>query len=145
LIRWLSTALILMLVGCSSTEATHPWLDLGESSAHEIIEFAGADAGQIVIAMEPQVTREEALALGRLIQAQAPAAARVNARLYNDAFTARGWRTAPAQMRVAHLLVLVSINPETGLNEVRWAPPEALPDSIGPVASQSGVPSSDTN
>jgi hypothetical protein len=134
-----------MLMGCSSTEAAHPWLDLGESSAHQIVEFAGADAGQIVIAMEPGVTREEALALGRRIQAQAPTGARVNARLYNDEFTARGWRTAPAQMRVEHLLVLVSINPETGLNEVRWAPPDEPPGSIEPATSQSGVPSSDTN
>lgn len=145
MIRRPFAALLLMLMGCSSTEAVHPWLELGEGSAHQIVEFAGADAGQIVIAMEPGVTREEALALGRQIQAQAPAGARVNARLYNDEFTARGWRTAPAQMRVEHLLVLVSINPETGLNEVRWAPPDDPPSSIEPATSQSGVPSSGTN
>jgi hypothetical protein len=121
---WLLTLTGLLLASCSTDEAEHPWLELGEGSPHQIVEFSGADAGQIVIAMDPAVTREEALELGRLIQAQAPPGARVNARLYNDEFTARGWRTAPAEMRVEHLLVLVSANPETGLNEVRWAPPE---------------------
>ena len=122
--RRLFAPLTLILAGCSSPEVAHPWLDLGEDSLHQMIEFTGSDAGQIVIAMDPQVTREEALSLGRQIQAQAPPGARVNARLYNEETTARGWRTAPAEMRVEHLLVLVSINPQTGLNEVRWAPPD---------------------
>ncbi len=90
------------------------------------MEFAGADAGQIVIAMDPAVTREDALELGRLVQSQAPPGAIVNAQLYNDEGTARGWRTAQAEMRVEHLLVLVTINPASGLNEVRWARPDSL-------------------
>ncbi len=110
--------------GCASADAGHPWLDLGDPSAHQIVEFSGANAGQIVIAMDPSVTREEALALGRAIQSQAPAGATVNARLYDHEPTARGWRQAPAEMRIAHLLVVVSINPSTGLNEVRWLLPE---------------------
>ena len=116
--------LITVLIGCSSTEPTHPWLQLGEGSRHQIAEFSGADAGQIVIAMDPTATREEALGLGRLIQAQAPAGATVNARLYNEETTAQGWRTAPAEMRVEHLLVVVSVSPSTGLSEVRWVRPE---------------------
>ena len=110
----------MVLAGCSSADAGHPWLDLGASSPHQIIEFSGADAGQIVIAMDPPVTCEEALTLGRLIQSRAPAGATVNARLYDHEPTARGWRQAAAEMRIAHLLVVVSMSPSTGLSEVRW-------------------------
>lgn len=117
--------------GCSSADAGHPWLDLGDQSAHQIVEFSGANAGQIVIAMDPSVTREEALALGRSIQSQSPAGATVNARLYDHEPTARGWRQAPAEMRFAHLLVVVSINPSTGLNEVRWVLPEESQTEAG--------------
>ncbi len=114
----------LVFGGCSSADAGHPWLDLGDPSPHQIIEFSGADAGQIVIAMDPSVTRDEALALGRLIQSRAPAGATVNARLYDHEPTARGWRQASAEMRIAHLLVVVSVNAATGLSEVRWVRPE---------------------
>lgn len=114
----------LVLGACTAGDTGHPWLDLGDPSPHEIVEFSGANAGQIVIAMDPAVTREEALALGRLIQSQAPPGATVNARLYDHEPTARGWRQAPAEMRIAHLLVVVSINPATALNEVRWVRPE---------------------
>ncbi len=127
--------IVLALAGCSTSEPAHPWLDLGASSPHRIIEFAGADAGQIVIAMDPAVSREQALELGSLIQSQAPPGAIVNAQLYNDEATARGWRTAQAQMRVEHLLVLVTINPGTELNEVRWARPDSLPASNGALSA----------
>ena len=110
--------------GCSSADAGHPWLDLGDPSVHQIVEFSGVNAGQIVIAMDPSVTREDALALGRSIQSQAPPGATVNARLYDHEPTAREWRQTPAEMRIAHLLVVVSINPSTGLNEVRWVRPD---------------------
>jgi hypothetical protein len=116
--------LVAALMGCSKSEPEHPWLDLGEDSPHQIVEFSGTDAGQIVIAMNPAITREEAMELGHLIQSQAPSGTTVNARLYNEESTARGWRTAPAEMRVEHLLVLVSISPTTELDEVRWVPPE---------------------
>ena len=124
MIRRTAVLLVAGLMGCSSSESEHPWLDLGEDSRHQIVEFSGTDAGQIVIAMDPAVTREEAMELGRLIQSQAPSGATVNARLYNEETTARGWRTAPAEMRVEHLLVLVSISPRTELDEVRWVLPE---------------------
>ena len=123
MIRRTAVLLLAVLMGCSSPESEHPWVDLGENSRHQIVEFSGTDAGQIVIAMDPAVTREEAMELGRLIQSQAPPGATVNARLYNEETTARGWRTAPAEMRVEHLLVLVSISPRTELDEVRWVPP----------------------
>ena len=119
------TLLALLALGaCAGGDSGHPWLDLGDPSPHEIVEFSGANAGQIVIAMDPAVTQAEALALGRLIQSQAPPGATVNARLYDHEPTARGWRQAPAEMRIAHLLVVVSINPATDLNEVRWVRPE---------------------
>lgn len=124
MIRRTAVLLVAGLMGCSSSESEHPWLDLGEDSRHQIVESSGTDAGQIVIAMDPAVTREEAMELGRLIQSQAPPGATVNARLYNEETTARGWRTASAEMRVEHLLVLVSISPRTELDEVRWVPPE---------------------
>lgn len=125
------TTVLLMaaLMGCSRSEPEHPWLNLGEDSLHQIVEFSGTDAGQIVIAMNPAITREEAMELGRLIQSQAPSGATVNARLYNEESIARGWRTAPAEMRVEHLLVLVSISPTTELDEVRWVPPEEADSS----------------
>lgn len=119
-------ALPLVLAGCAEPAPEHPWIDLGPSSPHRIIEFSGGDAGQVVIAMEPTVSREQALELGRLIQSQAPPDATVNVRLYNDELTARGWRTAPADMRVAHLLVVVSTNSRTGAPEVRWVRPDSL-------------------
>lgn len=129
----------LVLGACTAGDAGHPWLDLGDPSPHDIVEFSGANAGQIVIAMDPAVTRAEALALGRLIQSQAPPGSTVNARLYDHEPTARGWRQAPAEMRIAHLLVVVSINPATALNEVRWVRPEE--EQADPGASTgTGVP-----
>ena len=128
-----------VLGACTAGDAGHPWLDLGDPSPHEIVEFSGANAGQIVVAMDPAVTREEALALGRLIQTQAPPGATVNARLYDHEPTARGWRQAPAEMRIAHLLVVVSINPATDLNEVRWVRPDEEQADPG-VSTGTGVP-----
>ena len=125
--RYVPMILVPVLLGCSSPEPVHPWIDLGEGSFHQIVEFSGVNAGQIVVAMDPTVSRADAMELGRLIQSQAPAGATVNARLYNDEPTARGWRTAPADLRVEHLLVLVSVNPATGLDEVRWVPQENEP------------------
>ena len=134
----------LVLAACTAGDAGHPWLDLGDPSPHEIVEFSGANAGQIVIAMDPAVTRAEALALGRLIQSQAPPGATVNARLYDHEPTARGWRQAPAEMRIAHLLVVVSISPATDLNEVRWVRPDeeqgVLGASTGTGGSAGGGP-----
>ena len=127
-----------VLGACTAGDAGHPWLDLGDPSPHEIVEFSGANAGQIVIAMDPAVTREEALALGRLIQSQAPPGATVNARLYDHEPTARGWRQAPAEMRIAHLLVVVSINPATDLNEVRWVRPDEEQADLGASTAAGG-------
>ena len=129
----------LVLGACSGGDTGHPWLDLGDPSPHEVVEFSGANAGQIVIAMDPAVTREEALALGRLIQSQAPSGATVNARLYDHEPTARGWRQAAAEMRIAHLLVVVSINPATDLNEVRWVRPDEELGNAG-VSTGTGAP-----
>ncbi len=125
--RYVSMIVVAVLLGCPSPEPEHPWIELGEGSLHQIVEFSGVNAGQIVVAMDPTVSRADAMELGRLIQSQAPAGATVNARLYNDDATARGWRTARADLRVEHLLVLVSVNPATGLNEVRWVPQENEP------------------
>jgi len=110
--------------GGSSEE--HPWIRLDPGSSHQIIEFSGADAGQVVIAVDPTISRDEALELGRLIQSQAPAAAVVNVRIYNDEATARGWRTAPADLHVSHLLVIVSSSSVSGAPEVRWVRPDSL-------------------
>ncbi len=140
MIRRLAVLLATAVVGCSSSEPEHPWIDLGENAPHQIVEFSGADAGQIVIAMDPAVTQEEAMGLGRLIQSQAPPGATVNARLYNNEATARGWRTAPAEMRVRHLLVLVSVSSATGLNEVRWVQPEEEADGPDPAPAGADSP-----
>jgi hypothetical protein len=109
----------------------HPWIRLDPGSPHQIIEFSGADAGQVVIAADPGISRNEALELGRLIQSQAPPGATVNVRIYNDETTARGWRTAPALMHLSHLLVIVSSSSATGSPEVRWARPDSLDASSG--------------
>ena len=138
---WMSSHVLwaFVLGACTAGDSGHPWLDLGDPSPHEIVEFSGANAGQIVVAMDPAVTREEALALGRLIQSQAPPGATVNARLYDHEPTARGWRQAPAEMRIAHLLVVVSINPATDLNEVRWVRPDEEQADSG-ASTGTGVP-----
>jgi hypothetical protein len=104
----------------------HPWIRLDPDSPHRILEFSGADAGQVVIAADPAISRDEALELGRLIQSQAPPGAVVNVRIFNDEATARGWRTSPANLYVSHLLVIVSSSSATGGTEVRWVRPDSL-------------------
>jgi hypothetical protein len=129
--------------GGSSQE--HPWIRLDPGSSHRIIEFSGADAGQVVIAADPTISRDEALELGRLIQSQAPPGATVNVRIYNDEATALGWRTAPANMHVSHLLVIVSSSSATGSPEVRWVRPDSLDAFPGatqaPLSGDSSAPS----
>lgn len=143
-LRPLHLGALLLLTGCGGSEPGHPWLDLGEGSPHRIVDFAGVDAGQIVIAMDPTVSPDEAMELGRRVQAQAPPGATVNARLYDDETTARNWSTAPAQMRIEHLQVVVSINPDTGLDEVRWVRPDSL-DASGPaVGADTGADTADS-
>ncbi len=126
--RFLGLLATLILVGpgaCAEPEAEHPWIGLGPDSPHRIVEASGLEGNQAVIVMPPDVSREEALALGRMIQSQAPAGATINVRLFNDEATALSWRTAPAEWTLQHLLVVVQIVPETGLNEVRWVGPES--------------------
>ena len=130
-------------------EVDHPWIRLDPGSPHRIIEFSGADAGQVVIAANPEISREEALELGRLVQSQAPPGATVNVRIYNDETTARTWRTVAGNLSVEHLLVIVSSSSATGRPEVRWVRPDsldapsgplqttALPDSLSPPDSSS--------
>ena len=107
-------------------EVDHPWIRLDPGSPHRIIEFSGADAGQVVVAADPAISREEALELGRLIQSQAPPDATVNVRIYNDETTARTWRTVAGNLSVEHLLVIVSSSSATGRPEVRWVRPDSL-------------------
>lgn len=116
------------LPGCAPDSAEHPWLALPEGSAHEIVESAGIGGGQVVIAMDPAVTPAEALRLGEEVLAQAPGGRTVNVRLYNDPATARNWNTVPADWTRQHLWVVVRVNPESGLREVRWVGPEEDPD-----------------
>lgn len=144
---WIVIGLVVAAAsGCSDGESAHPWIDLGPDSAHRIIEYSGLDAGQVVIALDPGVTREEALALGERIEAQAPEGATVNVRLYNDEQTARNWRSAAANQRIEHLLVLVSSNSATGDVEVRWVRPDSLdaPRVISPGMLPGGTPPVDT-
>jgi hypothetical protein len=133
------------LVGCADDPGPHPWLTLPEGSRHRIVESMGPGEGQIVVAMDPEVKPEEALELGRSIQAQAPAEVTVNARLYNDEGTARNWRRVAADWTREHLWVTVVIVPESGRNEVRWvgpelpgapAPPEHSPSDAPPTSIQ---------
>lgn len=120
--------LIAGLAGCAPKLEEHPWLELPEASAHEIVESAGVGGGQVVIAMDPAVTPEEALRLGEKILAQAPSGGTVNVRLYNDPATARNWKTVPADWTRQHLWVVVRANPESGLREVRWVGPDEAQD-----------------
>jgi hypothetical protein len=135
---WRRSARCRTWIVCSAFLATgcgggsdHPWIRLDPESPHRIVEFSGADAGQVVIAADPSITREEALELGRLIQSQAPPGATVNVRIYDDEQTAREWRTAPASMNVPHLLVIVSSSTATGSPEVRWVRPDSLDSPPG--------------
>lgn len=116
--------LLATLAACSGSERGHPWLRLDDPNAR-IIEVSDLNPGHVVIVMDLPASQEEALSLGRRIQAQAPEGATVNVRIYNDEQTARKWRTAPAPLTLQHLLVVVRIVPETGLNEVRWVGPQA--------------------
>jgi hypothetical protein len=129
-----------LLLGCQPSTPAHPWIDLGPDSPYEMIEFSGADAGQVVIAMPPTVTRDEALELGRRIQSQAPPGATVNVRLYNDEATARDWRTASNEMSTAHLLVTVTTSSAAGEPEVRWVRPDSLDDPAQAVPMTPGMP-----
>lgn len=133
-------ALAALLIGCAPTTPEHPWIDLGPDSPDRIIEFSGADAGQVVIAMPPTATREEALDLGRRIQSQAPPGATVNVRLYNDEATARDWRTASNEMSTAHLLVVVATSSASGRAEVRWVRPDSLDDPAQGLPAPPGTP-----
>jgi hypothetical protein len=121
---WILAAFL--LAGCGGDSLEHPWIRLDPGSPHRIVEFSGADAGQVVIAADPNISREEAMQLGRLIQSQAPAGAVVNVRIYNDETTAREWRTAQADLNLPHLLVIVSSSSATGSPEVRWVRPDSL-------------------
>jgi hypothetical protein len=118
-----------LLPGCGEAEEEHPWIRLGPDSPFSIVESSGTSGGQVVILMPPEVSREEALGLGQLVRSQVPEGATVNVRLYNDETTARGWRTAPAEWTLQHLLVVVQVVPDTGLDEVRWVGPEPDPAS----------------
>jgi hypothetical protein len=135
---WTTAAAIVATACAGGGSDEHPWIRLDPASPHRIIEFSGADAGQVVIAADPTISREEALALGRLIQSQAPPGAILNVRVYNDEATARGWRTAPADLHVSHLLVIVSSSSATGSPEVRWVRPDSL-DAF-PGATQGPLP-----
>lgn len=128
-IRILALLFLAALAACAG-DASHPWIVLPEGSAHRIVESTGIGDGQVVIAMDPAVTRDEAMQLGNLIQSQAPEGVTVNARLYNDEETARNWRTVDAQWTLQHLWVTVTVIPQTGRNEVRW---------VGPAASDSAA------
>lgn len=117
----------LLLSACGAEPVpSHPWIDLGADSPYRILESMGSSGGQAVILMPESVSREEALALGRTIQSQAPPGIAVNVRLYNDEATARNWRTVEAQWTLQHLLVVVQVVPDTGLSEVRWVGPESV-------------------
>jgi hypothetical protein len=121
---WMLTAAALTAACGGGIE--HPWIRLDPDSPHRIIEYSGADAGQVVIAVDPTISREDALELGRLIQSQAPPDATVNVRIYNDETTARTWRTVAGNLSVEHLLVIVSSSSATGRPEVRWVRPDSL-------------------
>lgn len=111
-------------IGCSSPAAEHSWLTFPDGSGHEIVESGGVGDGQVVIAMDPSITPDEALRLGEEILAQAPIGRTINVRLYNDPATARRWDRVPAEWTREHLWVLVRANPGSGLREVRWVGPE---------------------
>lgn len=136
----LAFSIAALLLGCQPSTPAHPWIDLGPGSPDKIVEFSGADAGQVVIAMPPTVTRDEALELGRRIQSQAPPGATVNVRLYNDEATARGWRTASNEMSTAHLLVVVESSSTAGEPEVRWVRPDSLDDPAQGMPMTPGMP-----
>lgn len=133
------------VAACGGGDEAHPWLALPEGSPHRILEATGADEGQIVIAMDPAVTPDEALALGEWVRAQAPPGVTVNARLYNDEATARNWRTVASDWTREHLWVTVVVIPQSGRDDVRWAGPEELsPEGVDagslPPASEMPAP-----
>ncbi len=122
--QWVTLIVTLLLAsGCSGTSSEHPWLVLDEEEPNRIIESSGYDSGQLVLLMPENVSPDEALELGRRIQAAAPEGATVNARLFNDELSARNWRTAPEQWVRQHLLVVVQRVPDIDLDEVRWVGP----------------------
>jgi hypothetical protein len=133
---WMLTAA--SLAAACGGGVDHPWIRLEAGSPHQIIEFSGADAGQVVIAADPGISRSEALELGRLIQSQAPPNATVNVRIYNDEATARAWRTVAGNLSVEHLLVVVSSSSATGRPEVRWIRPDSLDSPPGSSALPTG-------
>jgi hypothetical protein len=127
IVRWLPGACILsLIIGCGSGGAGHPWFDPSAAPPHEILEVGGVSSGQMVILVPAGMPPEEVMNLGRVIAAQAPADATVNARIFDDRQTAREWRTAPAAWTLQHLLVLVTATPGGGAPEVRWTGPEEM-------------------
>ncbi|MFW6010297.1 MAG: hypothetical protein ACOC9H_00110 [Gemmatimonadota bacterium] len=112
-----------LVAGCSPGEVAHPWFTLDDPTAR-IVEVSEMNPGQVVVVMEPPVNRDDALAVGRSLREQAPEGAQVNARIYDDEWTARNWRTAPEQQTLEHLLVVVQIVPSTGRDRVEWVGPE---------------------
>jgi hypothetical protein len=127
IVRGLPGACILsLIIGCGSGGAGHPWFDPSAAPPHEILEVGGVSSGQMVILVPAGMPPEEVMNLGRVIAAQAPADATVNARIFDDRQTAREWRTAPAAWTLQHLLVLVTATPGGGAPEVRWTGPEEM-------------------
>ena len=139
------TGLVLLLAtaACGSDVASgHPWLAIPAEYPHQVIESEGAGQGQLVIAVDPGVTPEQALEVGEIVLQQAPADIIVNARIYNDEATARNWRTVDAQWTLEHLWVLARRTADE--DELRWvgpaeiAPPGAvLADSVAETDSAS--------
>ena len=138
------TAVALLLgcglaAGCGGGEPAHPWLAIPETQPHQIIESAGPDGGQLVLAIPGESTPQQALDLGELILSQAPAEAIVNARRLTNVGTFRAYiinylRSHPGiHQNMTFLVRQLQPTPE-GLpieiyvftNDVRWAVYEGI-------------------
>jgi hypothetical protein len=127
-----------LLSSCAGEpERGHPWLDLAGAPPHEIVEVSGTTGGQLVIVVPAGSAYEDVMELGRRIAEQAPPAATVNARIFDDLDTARNWRTAPGDWTVQHLLVVVTRVPGEESADVRWMRPGEAPAADAPAAPPS--------